>query len=41
MSCGNCHGNRIDLTGNTYGKLYVIGPDNTYISNESNGWKSK
>lgn len=41
MSCGDCHANRIDLTGNTYGKLYVIGPDNTYIGNESNGWKSK
>lgn len=41
MSCGNCHANRIDLTGNTYGKLYVIGPDETYIGNESNGWKSK
>ena len=41
MSCGNCHANRIDLTGNIYGNLYVIGPDETYISNESNGWKSK
>ena len=41
MSCGKCHANRIDLTGNTYGKLYVIGPDNTNISNKSNGWKSK
>lgn len=41
MSCGNCHANRIDLTGDIYGQLEVIGPDETYISNESNGWKSK
>lgn len=41
MSCGNCHANRIDLTGDIYGQLKVIGPDETYISNESNGWKSK
>lgn len=41
MSCGNCHANRIDLTGNIYGQLEVIGPDETYISNESNGWRSK
>lgn len=41
MSCGNCHANRTDLTGNVYGSLKVIGPDETYISNESNGWKSK
>lgn len=41
MSCGNCHANRIDLTGEIYGQLEVIGPDETYISNESNGWKSK
>lgn len=41
MSCGNCHANRIDLTGNIYGNLYVIGPDETYVSSESNGWKSK
>ncbi len=41
MSCGNCHANRIDLTGDIYGQLEVIGPDEAYISNESNGWKSK
>lgn len=41
MSCGNCHANRIDLTGDIYGQLEVIGPDETYVSNESNGWKSK
>lgn len=41
MSCGKCHANRIDLTGNIYGSLKVIGPDETYISNESNGWRSK
>ena len=41
MSCGKCHAQRNDLTGNVYGKLTVKGPDNNYISTEENGWKSK
>lgn len=41
MSCGKCHAQRNDLTGNVYGKLTVEGPDNNYISAEENGWRSK
>lgn len=40
-SCGKCNANLTDLTGNVYGKLTVIGHDDSYMSNKSNGWKHK
>ena len=40
-SCGKCHAQRQDLTGNIYGKLKVIGPDETYISAKETNWKTK
>lgn len=41
MSCGKCHANRKDLSGNIYGKLTVLNADPNYIPNEKNGWKTK
>lgn len=41
MSCGKCHANREDLTGNVYGKLTVLGVDSNYQSNSGNNWKTK
>lgn len=41
MSCGKCHANRQNLTGNQYGKLTVIGPDDNYKPSASNDWKTK
>lgn len=41
MSCGKCHANREDLTGNVYGKLTVIGPDTNHKATKENGWKTK
>lgn len=40
-SCGKCHAQRQDLTGNVYGKLKVIGPDEMYDSTKENNWKTK
>lgn len=40
-SCGKCHAQRQDLTGNIYGKLKVIGPDETHIGTKENNWKTK
>ena len=41
MSCGKCHAQRKDLTGETYGKLKVLEVDISYDSNADNHWKTK
>lgn len=41
MSCGKCHAQRKDLTGNTYGKLTVLKADDTFQSSKENNWKNK
>lgn len=41
MSCGKCHAQLQNLIGKTFGKLTVIGYDDSYKVDKTNGWNHK